>query len=352
MIYIIRLLCIYKICSMLENLLVNLIAFLIFFSVMMFIFFDGIDLGIGIIFPFLKTKENKSIAISSIHPFWDVNETWIILAAVFLILGFTQAYGIFILTFYIPVILLLGLIILRGASFEFRSKNDFHSKFWDWTFFLSSFLMTLIFGVFIGNLVAGLNVDENMIYRGSFFDLFNLISISSGVMTVSGIALIGANWLGFKTTEELHNVSLKISKRITRIIFISSIHLIIFTLTKDSLKDFIFNNHRICIISSLILIGYSILILVNYFNKKNKNFLAFIASLAFALNGGILLLSLTYPYIVPRKFTIYELSRFKMNIIGSQNISVFILLFLILVLFYFFKNYRIFRGKIQKEIHY
>ena len=318
---------------------------------MMFILFDGMDLGIGILSPFMKNTKDRGLAMSSVKPFWDVNETWLIMAAVFLILGFTNAYGIFISTFYIPIILLVGLLVFRGCAFEFRHKDEQYFIIWDKVFFVSSFGVTLIFGVFIGNLVNVLNIDYKMIYRGTFLDLFNPISLASSILTVCGFALIGSNWLALKTNDKILKFANKASNYVAKLCFMSSVLLIISIIRHDVFYSICC--FRIYAIAILVLLSYSILWYIAKCGKEQKcGKLTLILSYVFAIYGGMCLVLITYPYIVPYKFTIIDLLRIKSSTHGVFNIMLYLFIVLLFVLFYFYKNYNIFKGKINKDISY
>ncbi|QED23844.1 cytochrome d ubiquinol oxidase subunit II [Candidatus Deianiraea vastatrix] len=336
-------------------LIANIIGFLMFFSIIMFVFFDGMDLGIGILSPFMKNKEQRGLAMASVHPFWDVNETWIIMAAIFLVLGFTNAYGIFITTFYIPVILLLGLAAFRGCSFEFRSKDEKYFKPWDIAFFVSSFGMALVFGVFIGNLVNGLNIGDDMLYKGTFWQLFNPIALASGVLNVLGFALIGAAWVCLKTPNDTSDFARKAIKTIIKLIIPVSIILAALVFSKSELRERIFGGYRICLLSVMMIASYCVL---GYMHKlasssKGNEVKMLFCAYGFALYGAIALLSITYPYVVPYKYTMHDLLRFKSDTHGMENISIFTIILLIITLGFFFKNYRVFKGKFTKDdIHY
>lgn len=318
-------------------------GFLVFFAIMMFVFFDGMDLGVGVLFPFLKNNKNRDIAMHTIHPFWDVNETWIIMAAIFIVTFFTRAYGIFISVFYIPVILLLGCVVLRGTAFELRSKNESHINCWNWVFFASSFAMSLVFGVFIGNLVVGINLDSEMVYQGTLLDLFNPVSLVSGVCAVMGFALIAVNWLILKTDGELLNLASELKHKIVKFLFISTAVLLLFIFLTDNLREIIMSSCiRLSIIAGLVILSYYILLTIT---KNTNQFKNLILSYIFALNGGIILISITYPYIVPRMMDISN-PNFNMESQGFNVIMFQILLTLLVVLVYFFKNYHVFKGKI------
>lgn len=330
----------------------NFVAFLVFLSIMFFVLFGGMDLGIGILSPFMN-KDDRKIAISSVHPFWDINETWLIMAAIFLLLGFTATYGIFISTFYIPVILLLGLLAIRGCSFELNHKVSGHDKIWDWLLFISSFGMVLIFGVFIGNLVNGLNMSDENQYLDGFFALFNPIALATGLLTVVGFALLGASWLLIKSKGSLNEFSKKAIQVIVKILFILPVPLLALIFFKENVWSFITSCcFKSFVFFTSIILGYFTLFAILKKVKKGSEKSVFALSYIFSILGGITLISTTYPYIVPYKLTIFELLRFKTSVAGFSNILIFAIILLLLTFVYFFKNYRVFKGKLDDAIEY
>lgn len=163
---------------------------------------DGFDLGVGIIHPILRGERERDVAIRAVGPLWDGNEVWLVTFGGALFAAFPEAYATVLSGMYIPVMLLLFCLILRAISIDFRNKV--HAPAWrllfDAGFFISSFVATLIMGVAIGNLVAGMALDERGQYTGSILDLLGAYPLATGLLALVTFALHGVMFLYLKTT--------------------------------------------------------------------------------------------------------------------------------------------------------
>jgi cytochrome d ubiquinol oxidase subunit II len=166
---------------------------------------DGFDLGVGILHPFVpKNDREKRIAINAIGPVWDGNEVWLVTFGGALFAAFPEAYATVFSGFYIAFMLLLGALIARAVSMEFRSKveSDRWRRFWDWAFFGGSAVAALLFGVAVGNAMIGLPLDTAGNFTGTLFDQLAPYPILVGVMTVALLAMHGGLYLYLKTEGE------------------------------------------------------------------------------------------------------------------------------------------------------
>ena len=166
---------------------------------------DGFDLGVGILHPFVaRTDEERRIVMNSIGPLWDGNEVWLVTFGGALFAAFPEAYATVFSAFYLPFMALLFALILRAVSLEFRSKV--HSPrwrtMWDYAFFLGSTLATLLFGVAVGNMMKGIELDEHHEFTGRFVDMLSPYSLTVGVIAVAAFAMHGAIYLYLKTEGE------------------------------------------------------------------------------------------------------------------------------------------------------
>jgi cytochrome d ubiquinol oxidase subunit II len=171
-----------------------------------FFFLEGFDYGVGILLPFLGTKDRERRAIiNTIGPVWDGNEVWMITAGGALFASFPQVYATMFSGFYLALVLMLVALILRGVAFEYRNKNERPSwrKFWDWSIFFGSLLPALLWGVTVGNLMRGLPIDARMYYWGGLVPLLNPFSLLGGLVFVSLFSMHGANFLSLKTSAEI-----------------------------------------------------------------------------------------------------------------------------------------------------
>ncbi|MDJ0829262.1 MAG: cytochrome d ubiquinol oxidase subunit II [Desulfobacterales bacterium] len=171
-------------------------------AIFLYILLDGFDLGVGILFPFAPTDQCRDRMMNSIAPFWDGNETWLILGGGGLLAAFPLAFVIIMPALYIPIIVMFLGLIFRGVAFEFRFKATGKARrIWDASFHFGSFVAAFMQGVVIGAVVQGIEV-EGRSYAGGAFDWLNAYSIMTGFGVVFGYVLLGATWLVVKTDGE------------------------------------------------------------------------------------------------------------------------------------------------------
>src|SRR5262245_11337639 len=177
-------------------------AGLIAFAVLAYVLFDGFDLGVGILFPFLKAGHERDQAMNSVAPVWDGNETWLVLGGGGLMAAFPLAFAVVMPALYAPIIAMLLGLVFRGVAFEFRWRTERARLLWDWAFAGGSAIAALAQGIALGALVQGIPV-ANRAYAGGWWDWLTWFSLLTGVALVVGYALLGAGWLILKTTGEL-----------------------------------------------------------------------------------------------------------------------------------------------------
>lgn len=162
-------------------------------AILLYVVLDGFDLGVGLLFPLAEDAE-KDRMIASIGPFWDANETWLVLGVGILLVAFPMAHGIVLGELYLPTALMLIGLILRGVAFDFRVKaHASHKEYWNLSFFTGSLLTSLAQGYMLGRVVTGFADDA---WRLAFAALI-------GVCLSAGYTLLGATWLVIKTEGEL-----------------------------------------------------------------------------------------------------------------------------------------------------
>lgn len=168
---------------------------------------DGFDLGVGMLHLFSKSDEDRRLTLNSIGPVWDGNEVWLVTAGGALFAGFPDVYATFCSAFYLPIMGLLGALIFRAVSIEFRSKQPM--AWWRWTwdilFSLGSLLIALILGIALGNLIRGIPLDNTKEFTGNFLDLLNPYALLVGLFTAALFAMHGAIYILMKTEGALHD---------------------------------------------------------------------------------------------------------------------------------------------------
>ncbi|ERP91491.1 MAG: cytochrome BD ubiquinol oxidase subunit II [Alcanivoracaceae bacterium] len=162
-------------------------------ALLIYVILDGYDLGIGMLLPFADDRE-KDVMVAAIGPFWDANETWIVLGVGILLIAFPQAHGVVLTALYLPVTIMLMGLILRGVSFDFRVKaGDRHKAKWNALFALGSLVASVCQGWMLGAFVTGLTGDSTSTLFAA------LIAVALPALYI----MLGAAWLLIKTEGEL-----------------------------------------------------------------------------------------------------------------------------------------------------
>jgi cytochrome d ubiquinol oxidase subunit II len=167
-------------------------------AVAMYVILDGFDLGIGILFPYFPTEADRDQMMNSVAPFWDGNETWLVLGGTGLLVAFPFAYAVIMPALYVPLIAMLLALVFRGVAFEFRWVAKPHHRKWDIAFAAGSTVAAFCQGLMLGGLIHGIRVEGNH-FGGGAFDWLSPFSLMCGVGLVVGYALLGACWLVMKT---------------------------------------------------------------------------------------------------------------------------------------------------------
>jgi cytochrome d ubiquinol oxidase subunit II len=172
-------------------------------AIVVYVILDGFDLGVGILFGTTRKPGLRDDMIAAISPFWDGNETGLVVVGASLFAAFPVVYSVFLAAFYIPTVLLLLALIFRGVAFEFRLQDRMR-RLWDRGFFLGSAIAAFAQGAAVGAMIRGIPVLNNQ-YSGGSFDWLAPLPVLCGVGLVLGYALLGAAWLLLKSEGELHD---------------------------------------------------------------------------------------------------------------------------------------------------
>jgi cytochrome bd ubiquinol oxidase subunit II len=181
------------------------------FAIMMYVVMDGFDLGIGILFTRFEVGAKRDMAMNSIAPVWDGNETWLVLGGGGLMAQFPLAYAIILPAVYAPIIAMLLGLVFRGVAFEFRWRDPNHRARWDAAFCLGSIVATFAQGVTLGAVLQGISVSGRA-YAGGYWDWLTPFTVLTGVSLIVGYALLGCCWLIWKTEGALHEDARRIAK--------------------------------------------------------------------------------------------------------------------------------------------
>lgn len=272
-------------------------------SILVYVVLDGFDLGVGILFP-LATQAEQDRMIGSIGPFWDANETWLVLAVGLLLVAFPQAHGMILTALYLPVFIMLVGLILRGVAFEFRAKaRDRHKLLWNRLFFVGSLMTALAQGFMLGLYIMGL---EQTPATYAFATL-------TAVFLAVGYSFIGSAWLIHKTEGDLQLKSVRWGREslwgvILGIGAVSLATPLVSTRLFDKWLSFpeILWLAPLPIVSGLLIVWLWRMLRAMPFAGDVRSWLPFaVATALFALAYVGMAYSF-YPYVVPERLTIYE----------------------------------------------
>ncbi len=167
-------------------------------SILIYVILDGFDLGVGVLFGATRDDKLRDGMVASIAPFWDGNETWLVVIGASLFAAFPAVYAVFLGAYYLPVLLMLVGLIFRGVAFEFRDRAGPMRAIWDRGFFLGSLVVAFVQGAAVGGLMRGIPVANGQ-YAGGSFSWLHPFPILTGIGLVCGYALLGAGWLVLKS---------------------------------------------------------------------------------------------------------------------------------------------------------
>jgi cytochrome bd ubiquinol oxidase subunit II len=173
-------------------------------SILLYVLLDGVDLGVGLLFGLTNSEVSRSAMLSAVAPIWDGNETWLVVTAVILWGAFPIVYATLLSALYLPLIVMLLGLILRGVAFEFRYKTQRLRWIWDLSFAGGSLIAAFIQGMTVGALVEGLRITNDQ-YSGGDFGWLTPFAALCGIGLCLGYALLGACWLIRKCDAEVRD---------------------------------------------------------------------------------------------------------------------------------------------------
>jgi len=322
---------------------------IIAFCIIMYVILDGFTLGTGILMPTLN-EQQRGIAVSVLLPTWDGNQTWLVLGSASLYGAFPSAFSSLLPALYLPLLLMVVCLLLRGVVFEFRLKAKEGRKVWDTIFFLASLLVTLIQGAILGNFVQGfvftshpyIISDENFLTP---FTLFTAVSL------VFGYALLGSTRLIIKTDGELQAKMYQYAKWLAVLIMIGMVVASVWTpFMNDKVFQRWFAGYNwiyLAILPYITVIAFGILMLALY-RRRNEALPFFCSVILFLCLYAGFAISL-YPYLIPYQVTFWDAASPNGSLLFMLVGAVIMLPVLVIYTAY---SYHIFKGKVKDVIEY
>ncbi|MCC5032322.1 cytochrome d ubiquinol oxidase subunit II [Streptomyces sp. WAC 00631] len=171
-----------------------------------YFFLEGFDFGVGVLTKVLaRDRKERRVLINTIGPVWDGNEVWLLTAGGATFAAFPEWYATLFSGFYLPLLLILLALIVRGVAFEYRHKRDEDrwQTNWEHAIFWTSLLPAFLWGVAFGNIVRGVAIDQEKEYVGGFFDLLNPYALLGGLVTLTLFTFHGAVFVALKTVGDI-----------------------------------------------------------------------------------------------------------------------------------------------------
>jgi cytochrome bd ubiquinol oxidase subunit II len=314
-------------------------------AVAMYVIFDGFDLGIGILFPFAESERERDQMMNSVAPFWDGNETWLVLGGAGMMVAFPLAYSIILPALYLPVIVMLLALIFRGVAFEFRWIGVTSKPQWTFTFAAGSALAAFCQGIILGGLIQGIKV-ENGAFAGSAFDWATPFAVLCGLGLVAGYGLLGATWLVMKTEGRVaERARMQAKLLLLAVLAFMAIVSLWTPLAFERIAARWFSLPNIMFFwwvpAATTLVSFA----AWRWLETGRETLPFLASVALFLLGFLGLLISNFPYLVPPSLTIWQTA-------AAPATQVFMLmgtLLLLPIIFgYMVFVYWIFGGKLRE----
>lgn len=322
-----------------EQVLPVIFAGLMGLSILIYVVLDGYDLGVGVLTAF-ATPEEKDRMIASIGPFWDANETWLVLAVGLLLVAFPAAHGVILTTLYLPVMIMLIGLIFRGVAFEFRAKvKPKQKRWWNLSFFAGSLITALSQGYMLGIYVLGLDQSWPSV----------LFAMGVAVALCATYGFLGAAWLIYKTEDALQQKAVSWAKRTLIVMALGMGTISMVTpFASDRIFDKWFSVPEIMLLAPLPLVAGGLFVGLWFmlrhmpFSQDRFSWAPLVMGAGAMITGFAGLAYSFYPYVVPERLTIYEAAS------ATESLGIILvgtLFVLPIILGYTVFAYTVFRGK-------
>jgi len=318
-------------------------------AVAMYVILDGFDLGVGILFPFTPKDSERDQMVNSIAPFWDGNETWLVLGGAGLLVAFPQAYAIIMSAFYLPVIAMLLALVFRGVAFEFRAVAATSKPYWNFAFAAGSILAALCQGAILGGLIQGIKV-ENGAYAGGAFDWATPFAGLCALGVLAGYALLGATWLVMKTDGPLAERARRQAKWLLLVVLGFMAIVSLWTpIAFERIRERWFSTPNIFYLWPVPIVTALTAFAAWRWLERGREVPPFLAAIALFLLGYLGLVISVFPYLVPPSLTIWQTAAAP----SSQTFMLIGTVALLPIIFgYVVFVYWLFRGKVREGESY
>jgi cytochrome d ubiquinol oxidase subunit II len=317
-------------------------------SILLYVLLDGFDLGIGILFGLTRDETRRRAMMSAVAPIWDGNETWLVVAGVVLWGAFPVVYATLFSAFYLPLLLMLAGLILRGVAFEYRYKTERMRWIWDAGFAGGSLVAAFIQGLTVGALVEELPIANGQ-YTGGEFGWFSPFAVLCGIGLCLGYALLGACWLVKKCEADLRDAAYRLIPYLSVGLLAFLVIVFAYALAENlRVMSRWFERPSLLVFPAIGAIAALVAAASVRLRRDGVPF--YMVVLIFAAAFGTLAISF-WPYMIPFSITIEEAASPHSTLafmFWGAGIIVFPLMLLYTVI-----SYTVFRGKVKPTVgHY
>ncbi|HZY16639.1 MAG TPA: cytochrome d ubiquinol oxidase subunit II [Ramlibacter sp.] len=282
------------------------LALVLGLGVVLYVVLDGFTLGLGMLFPFFGEEAERDQAMNSVAPFWDGNETWLVLGGVTLWTAFPRAFAVIMPAVYMPVIVLLLALIFRGVAFEFRWVAKPRHRVWDLSFATGSVLAALAQGLILGAILEEIPVRDGQ-FAGSALGWLTPFGLMCGLGLVTGYALLGATWLMMRT----HGAVAQRARQLAAPLLLALLAFIVVVsawtpLQFERIAERWFSMPNIFILAWLPLATLLAAWLCWHGIRRDRSALPFFAAIAIFVLAFLGLVVSNVPYLVPPVMTVWD----------------------------------------------
>ena len=311
-------------------------------SVLLYVLLDGFDLGVGILFGLTRDEAKRRGMMAAVAPVWDGNETWLVVVGVVLWGAFPIVYATLFSAFYLPLLLMLAGLILRGVAFEFRYKAERMRAVWDAGFAGGSLVAAFIQGMMVGALVEGLPIVDGR-YVGGEFGWLSVFALICGVGLCLGYTLLGACWLVRKSEGELRDLGYRLIPHLSIGLLVFLIVVFGYALAVD-LRVIGRWLERPYLFVFPVIGALAAIVLAISVRQRRDDLPFYMVALIFVAAFGTLAISF-WPYMIPFSITIADAAAPHASLafmFWGEGLFVFPLM-----LVYAVVSYSVFRGKVS-----
>jgi cytochrome d ubiquinol oxidase subunit II len=310
-------------------------------SILLYVLLDGFDLGVGMLFGLTSSETRRRAMLGAVAPIWDGNETWLVVTAVILWGAFPTVYATLLSAFYLPLLVMLAGLIVRGVAFEYRHKTERMRWIWDWSFIGGSFAAAFIQGLTVGALVEGLPMANGQ-YTGGDFGWFSPFAALCGVGLCLGYALLGACWLVKKCEGDVRTSAYRLIPYLSVGLLVFLVVVFVYALAEELQVMGRWMERPYLFVFPVIGALAAVVLAVSVRYRRDE--LPFpMVILIFMSAFGTLAISF-WPYMIPFVLTIDEAAAPHSSLafmFWGEGLFVFPLMLLYTII-----SYRVFRGKV------